>query len=173
MSALNHLVRAVTRSPIEWGLLACAAFYGLIFGGPLDVPVIHRYCDHHPVEYGEVLLFCIAMAALMLRVAEIATQRLALGKSPWKSIDAGQLPLDELCRTLHAELDRQPAHRQDDYYLGRLRAAVYYVLRLGSTEGLGDELKYLADRDATLAHSRYGLFRLIVWAIPILGFLGV
>ena len=71
-----------------------------------------------------------------------------------------------------AELERQPAHRQDEYYLGRLRAAVQYVLRLGSTEGLGDELKYLADRDATLAHGRYGLFRLIVWAIPILGFLG-
>ena len=172
MSALNQLIRTVMKSPIVWGLLVCAAFYGLIFGGPLDVKVMHRYFTKHPVEYGEVLLFCIAMAALLLRLADVVAQRLALGRSPWQAIHAGQLPLSELCGTLRAELDRQGTNRQDDYYLGRLRAAVQYVSRLGSTEGLGDELKYLADRDATLAHGRYGLFRLIVWAIPILGFLG-
>ena len=133
---------------------------------------MHRYFTHHPVEYGETLLFSIGMAALMLRLADVVGQRWALGKSPWKGIEPGQQPLAELCRTLQAELDRQSANRQDEYYLGRLRAAVNYVVRLGSTEGLDDELKYLADRDATLAHSRYGLFRLIVWAIPILGFLG-
>ena len=108
----------------------------------------------------------------MLRLTDVIAQRLALGKSPWKGIDPAQQPVEELCRTLLAELDRQPAHRQDEYYLGRLRSAVNYVKRLGSTEGLGDELKFLSDRDAGLAHGRYGLFRLIVWAIPILGFLG-
>ncbi len=172
MNAFNQLARTSMRSPLVWGILACAAFYGLIFGGPLDLPVMHRYFTHHPVEYGETLLFSVGMAALMLRLADVITQRLVLGKSPWKSVSPGHLPWDELCQTLQAELDRQPAARRDEYYLGRLRAAVDFVLRLGSTEGLGDELKYLSDRDATLAHSRYGLFRLIVWAIPILGFLG-
>jgi len=172
VNAFNHLARTVMRSPIVWGILACAAFYGLIFGGPLDQPVMHRYFTHHPVEYGETLLFSVGMAALMLRLADVMTQRLGLGKSPWKVVNAGQQPLEEICRTINAELDRQSASRQDEYYPSRLRAAVNYVLRLGSTEGLGDELKYLSDRDATLAHSRYGLFRLIVWAIPILGFLG-
>src|SRR5271165_7567832 len=142
-------------------MLACAAFYGLIFGGPLDVPVMHRYFTHHPVEYGETLLFSIGMAALMLRFADVISQRKTLTKSPWESIELGQKPLDELCGALNAELDRR-ANRQDEYYLGRLREAVNYVMRLGSTEGLGDELKFLSDRDATLAHSRYGLFRLIV-----------
>jgi len=160
------------RSPIVWGVLACAAFYGLIFGGPLDLPVIHRYFTHHPVEYGETLLFAVGMAALLLRLADVLAQRLALRKSPWNAVDSGQLPLEERCRTLRAELDCQPAARQDEYYQGRLRMALDYVMRLGSTEGLSDELKFLADRDATIAHGRYGLFRLIVWAIPILGFLG-
>ena len=133
---------------------------------------MHRYFTHHPVEYGETLLFSVGMAALLLRLADVVVQRLALGKSPWKGIDPAQQPVEELCRTLLAELDRQPAFRQEEYYLGRLRSAVNYVLRLGSSEGLGDELKFLSDRDAGLAHGRYGLFRLIVWAIPILGFLG-
>jgi biopolymer transport protein ExbB/TolQ len=172
MNAFNHFARTLMRSPLVWGFLACAAFYGLIFGGPLDHPVMHRYFTHHPVEFGETLLFSIGLAALLLRLADVVTQRWALGKSPWKGIEPGQQPLAELCRTLQAELDRQSAHRQEEYYVGRLRAALSYVTRLGSTEGLGDELKYLTDRDAGLAHGRYGLFRLIVWAIPILGFLG-
>jgi hypothetical protein len=172
VNALNRFARTIMKSPIVWGLLACAAFYGLIFGGPLDLPVMHRYFTHHPVEYGETLLFSVGMAALMLRFADVAAQRWALGKSPWKAVVPGQLSSEELCRTLNAELERQPGHRQDEYYLGRLRAAVQYVMRLGSTEGLGDELKYLTDMDATRSHGRYGLFRVIVWAIPILGFLG-
>jgi len=173
VNALNHLSRTVMRSPIVWGGLACAAFYGLIFGGPLDLEVTHRYFTHHPVEYGETMLFAVGMAALMLRLADVVPQRWSLGKPPWKAISPGhQQPLEELCRTLTAELDRQSAARQEEYYHVRLRMAVDYVVRLGSTEGLGDELKFFADRDATLAHSRYGLFRLIVWAIPILGFLG-
>ena len=172
MNALNRFARVTMRSPIVWGLLACAAFYGLIFGGPLDQPVMHRYFTHHPVEYGETLLFSVGMAALLLRLFDTIAQKLALGKSPWKTIKPGQQPLAKLCQTLQVELDRQPAARQEEYYVGRLRAAVHYVMRLGSTEGLGDELKYLADCDATRAHGRYSLFRLIVWAIPILGFLG-
>ena len=84
MNALNHLSRTVMRSPIVWGVLACAAFYGLIYGGPLDLPVIHRYFTHHPVEYGETLLFSVGMAALMLRLADVVVQRSALGKSPWE-----------------------------------------------------------------------------------------
>jgi biopolymer transport protein ExbB/TolQ len=172
MNVVNQVTRLAMRSPVIWGMLACAAFYGLVFGGPLDRPVIHRYFTHHPVEYGETMLFAVGMAALMLRFADVSVQRLVLGKSPWKGIEPGPMPLEEFCQTLQAALQRQPAVRQDEYFLARLRAAVNYVMRLGSTEGLGDELKYLADADATRAHSRYGLFRVIVWAIPILGFLG-
>ena len=62
--------------------------------------------------------------------------------------------------------------RKDEYYLGRLRAAVRFVRHHGSSDGLTDELKYLADADATRSHARFGLFRVIVWAIPIFGFLG-
>jgi hypothetical protein len=47
-----------------------------------------------------------------------------------------------------------------------------HVRHHGSAESLDDELKYLADLDAARQHAGYGLFRVIVWAIPILGFLG-
>ena len=88
------------------------------------------------------------------------------------NISLNDVPPDALCGRLQAALDSQSAQRQDEYYLGRLRAAVQFVGRHGSADGLGDELKYLADDDATVSHARFGLFRVIVWAIPILGFLG-
>ena len=47
-----------------------------------------------------------------------------------------------------------------------------HVCRRGSADALDDELKYLSDLDAARLHASYGLFRVIVWAIPILGFLG-
>ncbi len=172
MNAMNGFLRAVMRSPIIWGLLASAAFYGLIFGGPLDLPVMHRYFTHHPVEYGETLLFSIALAALLLRFADITVQRANVSRSPWKNIAAQEVPADALCDTLQAELDGQSSLRKDEYYVGRLRAALRFVRHHGSSDGLADELKYLADADATRSHARFGLFRVIVWAIPILGFLG-
>ena len=37
---------------------------------------------------------------------------------------------------------------------------------------LDDELKYLADMDAARQHDSYALVRIIIWATPMLGFLG-
>jgi hypothetical protein len=69
-------------------------------------------------------------------------------------------------------LDRLPARRAREYYVGRLRAALEHVAARGSADGLDDELKYLADLEVSRAHASYGLFRVVLWAIPILGFLG-
>jgi biopolymer transport protein ExbB/TolQ len=133
---------------------------------------VHRYFTHHPVEYGETLLFSIGLAALLLRLANIALQRANLLRSPWRNTSFHEVPPDELCNRLRAALDSQSGPRQEEYYVSRLRAAVQFVGRHGSADGLSDELKYLADDDATVSHARFGLFRVIVWAIPILGFLG-
>jgi hypothetical protein len=46
------------------------------------------------------------------------------------------------------------------------------IIRRNSAEGLEDELKYLADREADKVYESYALFRVITWAIPVLGFLG-
>ena len=172
MSTLNRLFRAITGSPIVCGVLGSAAFYGLIFGGVMDTPLIRRYFTHHPVEYAEVVLFAIGLSALVLRMFDVAAQRMAMRRSPLASAGRSGQPLDEQCRTLLGHLDRTALHRRGEYFVGRLRSAIRYIQRLGSAEGLGDELKFLADADVTRAHGRYGLFRVIVWAIPILGFLG-
>ena len=42
----------------------------------------------------------------------------------------------------------------------------------GTTRHLADDLRELSGRDADAAHDSLGLVRIIVWAIPMLGFLG-
>ena len=94
MNASNHLARALMRSPIVWGVLACAAFYGLIYGGPLDVPVIHRYFTHHPVEYGEALLFSIGMAAPACGLPMSPPSDWRWANRPGKAIEPSQSAAD-------------------------------------------------------------------------------
>ncbi len=172
MNTLTSIRGGIMRSPIMWGLLTCAAFYGLVHAGPLGFPIIHRYFTHHPVEYGETLLFSIGLAALLLRLADVVAQRAGLTRSPWRNIPVNDVPSEHLYEQLQTALNGQSAGRRDEYFFGRLSAALEFVGRHGSTDGLSDELKFLADADATRSHARFGLFRVIVWAIPILGFLG-
>ena len=49
------------------GGLLSALFYGLILFGPLDVPVLRRYCTNHPVAVASVSLFFTGLTMLLLK----------------------------------------------------------------------------------------------------------
>jgi hypothetical protein len=132
-----------------------------------------------------MIMFFFGMAALALKAVDVAGQHAALGRSPLGPkkgtvplrVDRGTVPFFgqspvEACDSLLGRLDRLPRRRQREYYVSRLRAALEHVSARRSADALGDELKYLADADASRVHASYSLFRMIVWAIPILGFLG-
>ena len=171
MKALNQFLHNLGKSPFLWGLLGSAGFYGLIHGGPLGFPLVIRYFTHHPVEYMETVLFSVGLAALIVKALDTFAQRAALAQSPLGPVARPGQPAED-CAALLARLDRLSASRQSEYFIARLRAAIEHVSHRGTAEGLDDELKYLSDLDASRLHAGYGLFRVIVWAIPILGFLG-
>ena len=56
--------------------------------------------------------------------------------------------------------------------VGRLRELLTRQTHRGTTKHLADDLRELSVRDADAAHDSLGLVRVIVWAIPMLGFLG-
>ena len=63
--------------------------------------------------------------------------------------------------------------RAEGHYLfERVRTALSMIERRGSSEGMEDELKYLADLDSERSHQSYALVRILIWATPMLGFLG-
>jgi hypothetical protein len=172
VNTLNDLFRTVKRSPILWGILGSVAFFGLVHGGPLGTPFIKRYFTGHPVEYAETVLFAIGLAALVLKTLEVLGQYGEQRQSPLGPASRTAQPIEEQCGPLLERLNQLPRGRQEGYYVRRLRAAIEHVKRIGSAEGLDDQLKYMADVDATRLHNGYALFRVIIWAIPILGFLG-
>lgn len=172
MNILNNLSRAISKSPIVWGILGSAAFFGLVYGGPLDTPFIKRYFTAHPVEFAETVMFAIGLSALVLRILDVVQQYATSRNSLLGAAPKAAQPVEQHCRSLLEQLNRLSQHRLEGYYPRRLRTAIQFVQRCGSSQGLDDELKYLADLDATRMHNGYALFRVIIWAIPILGFLG-
>ncbi len=171
MNRLIRLFDAFFRSPILWGAAASAGFFGLVHGNVLGNEFFQRYCAGHPVEYVETILFFVGMAVLGIKALETAAQRARLGKPLLGPIPAQAQEPGE-CGSLVARLDAAAGSRANDYLVRRLRDALEHVWRRGSAESLDEHLPYLADADAGRAHAGYGLLRLIIWAIPILGFLG-
>jgi len=167
----DRFSRALTGSPILWGALACGGFYGLVFAGVLDNKFVDQYFAGHPVEYAATALFFFGLAALGIKFFDVSVQSERLGQRLLEPIPPGGQPVAD-GRSLAARLDRLPSGQQGDYLVRRLRDALEHVRRTGSAEGLDEELRYLADIDAARLHASYGLVRVIIWAIPILGFLG-
>ena len=158
-------------SPILWGGLACGGFYGLIHAGVLDGQFVRQYFASHPVEYAATAMFFIGLAALVIKLLSISIQHQRLDEPLLEPIPSGGQPVAD-CLSLAARLGCLPAARQNDYLVRRLDDALEHVRRSGSAEGLEEELRYLADMDAGRVHASYGLVRVIIWAIPVLGFLG-
>jgi biopolymer transport protein ExbB/TolQ len=168
---LIRLMPFASKSPVIWGILATIGFYSLVQSGPLDTPLIRRYLATHPVEYMETALFAVGLAALVLKAIDVAGQYLGLSNSPLAALPKTAHSADD-CQSLLDRLASTAPQRKNHYFIRRLLGAIEHVHARGSAESLDDELKYMADSDSARLHASYGLFRVIVWAIPILGFLG-
>jgi biopolymer transport protein ExbB/TolQ len=172
------LYRAVVLSPLLWAMAISFPFFYLINAGVVAgvfgqgvQDFLYRYCTGHWVLCTEVAAFFVGMAALIVKRLDVAEQ-LAGTKSQWLGPrpPAGQTADD--CGALLARLDAASAVQRESYLVRRLRDAISHILRKGSAEDLDQELKTLADLDDSRAHASYSLVRVIIWAIPILGFLG-
>jgi len=162
---------SLVRLPLFWGGLAFVGFYGLIHRGILSGGLVGRYFTSHPVEYATTGLFFIGMAALLIRAVEVLLQFSALNRHTLGPVPAEGVPASEAVMLL-ASLARLPARQQHGYLVRRLHDALEFVRRKRTADSLDDQLRHLADADMERMYSSYALVRIIVWAIPILGFLG-
>jgi biopolymer transport protein ExbB/TolQ len=108
---------------------------------------------------------------LVLRLIEIAGQRKSAALITLGSVPLGGQRVED-CEGLIAKLENVPARIQQSYLARRLREAVEFVRRKGSADSLDAHLRHLEELDAVQMHSAYATLRIIIWAIPILGFLG-
>lgn len=171
MSRSNRISLAIVRSPLIWGALATLGFYVLIHAGIWRGEFALRYFAGHWVEYIETAMFFVGLAELVLKGLNIAWQRAGLNGTTLSETAAGSDSVG-VARTLLAPLQANADRARSAYLPRRLCEALDSIVRNGSADKLDEELKYLSDVDATRAHSANALVRIIIWAIPILGFLG-
>ncbi len=169
----SRFADSLFRSPILWGSLVSAVFYGLIHYGVIDNRYIRDYFAGHPVEYVTTIMFFIGLASLLATALVTIRQSGRLGgyERIFGPVPSGGQPLSD-CPGLLARLRDVGSAYGNDLLLQRFRDALGRIIRRNSAEGLEDELKYLADREADRVFESYALFRVITWAIPVLGFLG-
>jgi biopolymer transport protein ExbB/TolQ len=167
----HPLAERLLRQPLLWGLGVCANFYLLLFGGIIDSPLLWRYFAGHPVEFIESAFFFVGMAILVLRLANTLDQRSSLQCVSLGPLSTNGQPLEE-CHRLLTQLGKLPQNLQRSYFVQRLRKALEFIQRKQSANDLDGYLRHLEELDAAQLHSGYATLRIIIWAIPILGFLG-
>ena len=170
MSILTKMSKLLLRSPLLWGTGLAFCFFSLIQRGVIRDEYVVRYLAGHWVEYIEVGLFCVGLSSLAMKLLSTLRQKKSLADCSLPvALSGGQHPSE--AQGLQRHLLESVSDEQG-YLPKRLRDGLDFVTRTGKADDLEDHLKYLADVDGARAHASYGLVRFIVWAIPIMGFLG-
>ncbi|QDT02474.1 MotA/TolQ/ExbB proton channel family protein [Rubripirellula lacrimiformis] len=166
-------------------------FYGLLLSAMRIEPVsaytgpLERYFLGHPVAVAATILFCFALSMLIAKTLGVMAQNNLLDRirdADLRPADqSGDSPaqawLDEndaghVARNWLEDLSRLPGASRTSHLVTRLQEVLTRQSQRGSTKHLADDLRELGGRDADAAHDSLGLVRIIVWAIPMLGFLG-
>ena len=149
--------------PLGFGVLSVVL-------GPLADTMAARYL-HHPVERVEVILFCCALSALVLKALAQRTERAACRREVLPAWDGKPVSTSE-AGPLRKRLSELGHALQATYLVRRVTAILDFVSSRRSANELDDQMRTLSDNDALAQEGSYALIRLIIWAIPILGFLG-
>ncbi len=131
---------------------------------------LQRYVSH-PVEIIEVVVFCCAISALLFKVWGWMWERRALRASLLPTWNGNPQPPTE-ARKLLAYIAQLPRSLRRSLVGQRCRTVLDFLCRRGSVAGLDDHVRFVADNDAMSLESSYSFIRFLVWAMPILGFLG-
>ena len=176
MLQINVLSTLLLRSPLMWGGALAFCFFALIHGGVITDANVIRYLAGHWVEYVETAMFCVGLAALVIKWLDVEHQKRRVGDEFLGPIPEGGQPAADAVGLAEALAESRgegdPPGRPVPYLERRLDEAIDLVVRTGSADTLEDHLKYLSDLDASRAAQSYGLVRFVIWAVPIMGFLG-
>lgn len=162
--SLANLAAFVVGLPLGIGILA------VIANGPFEDTELRRYVEH-PVEQAAVVLFCCALGLLLGKFVAQLKERAAFRSLALSAWDGQPAPIEE-AEKLTDELWQSGTLAKNSLLWKRVAGVLDFVRGRNSTQGLDDQMRALADNDAIALENSYAMVRLIIWAIPILGFLG-
>jgi hypothetical protein len=167
--------RASPRSDSIWaalviGLPIAGCILTYIRQPQFNDSALQRYVSH-PVEIIEVVVFCCAISALLFKVWGWLWECRALRASLLPAWNGTPQPPAE-ARKLLGHVAQLPRSLRRSWVGQRCRTVLDFLCRRGSVAGLDDHVRFVADNDAMSLESSYSFIRFLVWAMPILGFLG-
>ncbi len=136
-----------------------------------DNELLLRYLTGHPISRITTFMFCVGIAALLL-IANNVFDQFCICKRITLPETEGDSQVSQTADKLLDELEQLRRSWHSHYLWQRLRGAIQFINRTSGTAGIEDELKYLADLDHEWQQRRYSLVRIVIWATPMLGFLG-
>lgn len=163
--------------PILFGLGAFIGLFWLINNGTIDNELVDRYLAGHAVSKVTTAMFLVGLASLLFIGWDVLRQRGALDRitlqteNDQATVD-GQSSATPTTEQLQLRLERYEGRDRRTYFWRRLYTSLDFVHRNGTSDGLDEELKYASEQDQDEKHDRYSFARILVWAIPMLGFLG-
>lgn len=148
------------------------AFYVI---GPIwllrDTYIYHLFCGHGWVPYVSAFLFCFSFWQLILKIPLIKREAVAF--------ELDLLPLDAAAiidvadsQKILGRIHRLSANQQSLMLVVRIRHALLRAAQLGTAEKVDDVMRYRSEIDRSAMDASYAMPRFIIWAIPVLGFIG-
>jgi biopolymer transport protein ExbB/TolQ len=164
---------AAGMSPFLWGGLMTVGFYLLIPYLPFNQVELQRYFCAHWTEYCIAGMFFLGLALLILKHIALTPEKAAMQAADLRGADlTPTTDAVQMAERLETHVSQLPSAWRESYLVRRIADACAYVKGRGSSEGLEDHLKYLADQAFNRMDDSLGLVRNVNWAVPILGFLG-
>ncbi len=164
-----HWGHAFMRSPWLWGSLLTFGFFAAIPHMTFWKAEIERYCCSHWVEYLEVWLFFVGLMVLVQKAFALRHEFAAFQVTSRRALSTQTSAAQD---QLRAELSLLPETQLDTVWARRMRGIGRFLKERVSASGLKDQLKFFADTAADSLHDSHSLLQTIIWAIPIMGFLG-
>ncbi|MCA9039367.1 MAG: MotA/TolQ/ExbB proton channel family protein [Planctomycetaceae bacterium] len=168
----RSLTRMILGSPFLWGSLLTIGFYAAIPYLPEYRPLMERYFCNHPLEYATTFLFMVGIAFLAIKAMQLRAQKVAFEIELIEQTYNPQLPPLENAQRLEVKAEEHMELFGSSWLLNRLRDTGRYLIGRGNSKGLEEHLRYLAELAIEELQRSYALLRTIIWAVPILGFLG-
>ena len=142
----------------------------LIKHGPWQSETVQRYVQHE-AEQAVVVFFCCTMACLFAKLMGSLGERFAQAQQLLPTWDGKPVSANELT-SLQQSLSLASERVRNTYIGRRIANVLNFVASRGSASELDDQLRTFSDNDAMALDSSYAINRFLIWAMPILGFLG-
>ena len=177
--------------PVILGLAGFIVLFAMINNGAFGNDLVRRYLAGHPVSKVTTALFLVGFASLCLIAWDVFRQKRLLSsislRTPKldpaldsetddseadKSVSPASTTSEPTTEQLQAQLDKYPHQEKSTWLWRRMFTALEFIRRNDNADGMDDELKYATELDNEEKHERYSFARIMIWAIPMLGFLG-